>query len=314
MRTIPSVERGCGSAVPGGFYLSATRGAGGILEPWTWLLGDGVEGGYNVYLNPPERMHTLFNLPYTLATSEHQTEAVDGVTLVSPLDRLKPIAILDHVGKAHYDPYQFADEVEQLLPNRRISHELAAKLVPLCPIPIVFTHEHIPVVHNTLHRQILLEWALDTIRKQSRYTDSGLYEARDYYKAAVWTNEKWGLKTRDSDGKDHWLVPVLQAINLVGGIKNIPDMMQTYVEAGGHDADGNPPPRGGGAEYAEDDYMLSSEISWIEQPFGASWITRVTYVAKDDDTESTLQRIKNMGIEPVRIVGSDGMESVDNKF
>lgn len=297
MRTIPSVSRGCGSAVPGGFYLSATRGAGGTLEPWTWILGAGVEGGEQVYLNPPERMHTLFNLPYTLATLEHQTEAVEGVTLVSPLDRLKPIALLDHVGKAFYDPYQFADEVERLLPNRRIAPELAAKLVPLCPIPIVFTHEQIPVVHNTLHRKILLEWALDVIKKSMRFTDSGLYSPDEYYKFPVWTNTKWGLKAKDADGKDHWLVPVLQAINLVGGVKNIPEMIMTYPDA-----------------ETEDDYMLSSEISWIEQPFGASWITRVTYVCKDDDTESTLRNIKNMGIEPVRIVDQNGMESVDNQF
>lgn len=298
MRVIQRTTRGCGEAVPGGFYLSATSGPGGVLSFWTWILGQGTEGGANVYLNPPERFHTLFNLPYTLATMEHQTERVDGIELFTPLDKLKQVAILDHVGSNNYTPWQFHREILDLLPSRRISPEMAAKIAPLCPLPIVFTHDEIPVVSNETHRRILLDWALDTITKHDGF-ERKLADYGERSMSPTWWNPKWGMRSSQEMGSDHWLVPVLKAVDLVGGIDKIPEMMRTFL-----------PPEDEG-----DDDMLSSDIQWIEQPFGASWITRVQYICKEGETDQDVQWVQDMGVEPVRL--SDlpaGMQPVENQF
>lgn len=283
MRVIETVKRGCGMPVLGGFYLSATGSPFGALAKWTWLLGDGIAGGANVYLKPPPRIHTLFNLPYTLQTLQHQTESVANVNLDPPLHRLKQLAILDHVGFNHYNPYEFASEIDKLLPSRRITRGLAEKIAPLCPIPIVFTHEMIPVFRNVQDMTAVFEYCLDFVCRTTTHD----LDPRAYLFAPTWKQGNFGLGAKDYHGENHYLVYILWAIELMGGVHCLPDVIEwNSVKVG----------------------TFSGDVQWVEQPFGVSWITRVQYISRLTDGPDVIERIRKSGIEPVQLSVDDSID------
>jgi hypothetical protein len=131
----PNPKRGCGTKVPGGFYAETEMSRGGVLNLWTWLLGDGLEGGINCLLNIPPRRAIYGNLAASLVIGEFVGADVpmEGIGIFDALHemfdglrgRTADIALFDHVGSQYYTPWSFAQEVMAYGPSRRIPPALA---------------------------------------------------------------------------------------------------------------------------------------------------------------------------------------------
>lgn len=274
MRSIANPQRGCGTLMPGGTYLGGSFGKNGTFKPWAWLLGTHVEGFLNLLVSAPARQMKIINLPYTLGTGR----LVDDLDATPPMDvppevealllALPRAAVLDHVGSANYNPYQFAEECHEYGPSRRINPDIAAQIAPYLPLPILFTHSDMPMIDSYHGLDPLLTW--------QGYPE-GSYQCEPSF-----FDPAWGIRSKreadTKDGSEHWIVGTLRAFNercYQGKKLNksaIPD-------------------------------ALRKTISLHEAIFGVSWLTRATYVISGTESEEQLDEYRKRGIEPVRPEG-----------
>jgi hypothetical protein len=264
LRTVSNPERGCGTLKEGGFYARGDIGAHGTLAAWTWALGYHIIGAHNVFASIAARQMDIVNLPRTLIEGRPSKEAIE-VLESEPLAKLPPLALIDHVGSEHYTPYSFYRECATHGPSRRIPPRIAKAIAQHTPMPIVFTHSWLPVADTKVVPD-LLAWA--GIKPETDATA---------YIGATWQREGWGIRSKDTySGYDHWIIPVLHEMHESSGGK---EKHLTKIM----------PP------------ALAENTLLAEQVYGISWISRVVYIASEDDTDETLEDILNQGIEPVRI-------------
>lgn len=264
MRSVSNPTRGCGHLVPGGCYLGGAFSPNGTLAAWSWLLGQHLTHAFNLFATVPARQLQIINLPYTLGTGRPVYDPDATPEMIVPdevkarLLKLPKLALLDHVGTAHYSAYKFADECERLGPSRRVPRAIAAQIAPHLPIPIIFTHSILPVVDAENVPQLTawaneINWVWTKIERPER----------EYSTDPTFYHPKWGMRWNSDIGNDHWLPPVLKAWET----NDAPEPLQRAITA--------------------------------EQIFGASWITRATYVTRGDESQEDLAELEEAGIQPV---------------
>jgi len=250
--------RGCGTKKRGGYYAESEMEAGGILNMWTWLLGDGLEGGENCLLSIPPRRAIYGNLAASLALGEFIP--LDAPTDFNGLEgfyealkgRTSSVALFDHVGSKFYTSWAFATEAKQYGPSRRIMPAMAEELAKYVPLPIVFTHSQMPLFRDEVERAEAVYFIEELM---------GVNGA-DLSMEAIWFNQEWGIYSGNDAGDSHYMTYIL---SLMWRLKKWTDKQDDlYQEA----------------------RKFFNGLNYAEQPFGVSWITRVGYVPKNDADET----------------------------
>jgi hypothetical protein len=265
MRSLANPRRGCGTMKEGGFYGRGDISPNGTLNAWTWALGSHLLGALNYAVTVPARQMGVCNLPATLYTGR----LVNGASGLAPLDlpesiKALPIgAVIDHIGSAHYTPWQFAQEVRALGPSRRIPENVAKVIAKHTPIPIVFTHSHMPLVPDD-------EKIAGPLKDWANVPDDAFYGPTPFM-------EGWGLNHGDKKGEEHWIIPILRALDLLG-VTGENSLLKSGL--GGD---------------------VTAQLLMTEQIIGISWITRCVYIAPEGETDERLSEIEAAGIEPVRL-------------
>lgn len=197
---VKNVKRGCGHLKPGGFYASGGAfSSTGRLAAWSWVLGDGLIGGHNPLISVPPRLMTIAPLRETLYHGRLSTDFdLSGFTFPYPLQRLPKVALVDHVGRNHYTPWQFAEETIRLGANRRIPAQIAAQIAHFTPIPILFTHQDMPLVDPDSFADLY-----NMLSFEGATTDTG----------QTYLNDHWGIYAGDDHGDNHWLVSLLKTLH-----------------------------------------------------------------------------------------------------
>lgn len=265
LRTVSNPERGCGRLKEGGFYARGDTSPNGMLNAWTWCLGEHCTGGLNLTISVPARQMQVINLPATLHSRRMRTEALENGVLTpdSPLRRLPPLALLDHIGSEFYTPWSFYAECSMHGPSRRIPEHMARTIAAHTPIPIVFTHSALPVA-DPLAVNDLIAWALD----------GSVFPRSVLLRSPTYLEPEWGLWRGAYDGGNHWVVTALNKLAALGNHKK--HLTEVLPAA------------------------LAEQTLMCEQVYGISWISRCIYVAAESDTEERLEDIFNKGIEPVK--------------
>lgn len=268
MRQIANPTRGCGTLKQGGFYASGEGSPNGILRMWTWLLGSMYMGAdaKNLMWEIPPRAMQVINLQASLHTLIPCPHFDVEIPENSPAIFLPKIALVDHVGSNHYTPWQFAQEVLVHGPSRRISEQVARQIAGHTPLPIVFTHDWMPLADKGSVAALSI-WANDG--------SAAFWEGKRY--EPTWEHEGYGLTIRhEYDGSDHWMIPIMQAIHETAGGKVAP--LHKIME-----------------------HPLAENVLTSEQPLGVSWVNQVRYVTTGDESQKQLDNLCLSGIEPVRI-------------
>ncbi len=261
LRTVPNPQRGCGRLKEGGFYARGDSAPGGTLGAWSWTLGEHVIGGRNLTISVPARQMTVIRLSATLHTRRLMTEAVM-LPDDSPLTKLPPFAVIDHVGSEFYTPYSFARECVECGPSRRIPANVAKAIAPYTPIPIVFTHSWLPITDAGTVND-LLAWA-----------DPRLIGDDNLHFSPTYERPSWGIRKGDYYGGDHWIIPVLRRMHEASGEQEVhlTKLMPTEIV---------------------------EQTLTAEQIFGISWLTRVIRVVTGEEDDAELENLLKSGIEPV---------------
>lgn len=273
MKYMQNPARGCGRKKRGGFYLEAGMSPLGTLNAVTYCLGSGMETGENLVLDIGARGVWLGDLaasfisgqfinindPWT--TPEDQTD-----WYAQMLGKVGKPVLFDHVGKAHYSPASFVNELLEYGPSRRVPGPVAEQIAGMTPIAILFCHDDMPLFASEVQRNELLS-LLDTVD----WTDQQL--------SPTWRRPDWGLGIECDDGRDHYLVDVIQAMD-----------GDTAVQA------------------------FLSDVPRIRQPFAISWITHVSYVAqeaeeKDAALDDLTERMRQKNIR-VLVLSDDDVSPI----
>lgn len=278
MNYTPNPVRGCGRKKRGGFYLEAGLSPLGTLNAVTYCLGSGVEVGENLILDISARGVWLGDLAASFISGQFinindlwtpPPNQADGYAQM--LGKVGKPVLFDHVGKAHYSPASFVNELQAYGPSRRVPSQVAEQIAGITPLAILFCHEEMPLFSSEAQRNKLL-----SLRGTGDLTAQQL--------APTWRRPDWGLGIACDDGRDHYLVDVIQAMD--------DDMaVQTCLK----------------------------DVPRARQPFAISWITHVSYVAqKEEETGETYDdvtermRQKNIQVlvlsDDVELAVTDGAE------
>lgn len=266
-------ERDCGWPVEGGYYACADFSPFGSLRPWTWCPGSGIQGGKNLLISVPPRQLSIGHLGETLLSEILSPE--EGPRFAAQqndypaLRKFPSIALFDHVGQ-QYTPYSFAKETQRLGVSRHIPENIAVKLAAarqrMSCIPIVFTHNHIPV---TVQAEELLEWA-------AQITGCNPYMV-NWTSVPPFMDKEWGCTVSSRYyGENHWLIPVLKAMD-AKELKDERDLTRIMP------------------------HFIAEETLLLEGVFGVSWITEIRYIMKADEGEDTAFGQRQRGIKPGRV-------------
>ena len=265
-------ERGCGTKKGDSCYGEGPGSReGGTLRPWTWLLGDGHTDFIAVKV--PARIMIEINPAATIITrgierSPHPVlQEIDAYH--DMLERTKRVGMADHVGADNYSPYSFVREVRLYGPSRRFPKSLAKvvaqKIWDNGPIPIMFTHNRMPVFDDHRH----LERAVD-ILDACEGIDIDLDALRW---APTWEDPGWSQYTNTrSNGGDHILIPILRVIDAVENKWPLYQDSEAYSVA----------------------KNFFESVRFTEQAFGLAWLGKVTYTMPSegelDESMTALQR------------------------
>lgn len=270
MNYTPNPVRGCGRKKRGGFYLEAGLSPFGTLNAVTYCLGSGVEAGENLILDISARGVWLGDLAASFVSGQFinindlWTPPEDQADWYAQmLGRVGKPVLFDHVGKAHYSPASFVNELLAYGPSRRVPGPVAEQIAGMTPIAILFCHDNMPLFSSEAQRDELLS-LLDT----GDLTDQQL--------APTWRRPDWGLGIECDDGRDHYLVNVIQAMD-----------DDTAVQA------------------------FLKDVPRTRQPFAVSWITHVSYVAQTEEEsgearDEVTERMRQKNIQV--LVLSDDVE------
>lgn len=271
LRTVSNPERGCGQLKEGGCYARGDMSPGGALKAWSWVLGEHIINGDNLTVTVPPRQMQIIKLPETLAT-RRIVLATDELTIEfpryedDPLANLPKLALLDHVGSSYYTPFSFFSEVLREGTSRRIPQHVAKQIAPLCPIPILFSHSWLPLMDKTIVEDVI-EWS-----NPSR----DLHTTLQYEPTFEQTG--WGIYRDKGIGKDHWIIPTLEAMNRIADGKSDVHLTKIFPS------------------------IIAENTLITEQIFGISWITRAVYITTGDETPEDITRLYEDGIEPVTVL------------
>lgn len=242
MNYTPNPTRGCGRKKRGGFYLEAGRSPFGTLNAVTYCLGSGVESGENLVVDISARGVWLGDLAASFISSQFITihdpwtaPEDQAAWYTQMLARVGKPVLFDHVGKAHYSPASFVHELREYGPSRRVPGPVAEQIASLTPIAILFCHDDMPLFSGASQRDELLS-----------LLDSG--DCTDQQLAPTWRHPDWGLGIENDDGRDHYLVAVIQAMDEDASV-------QTFLKT----------------------------VPKTRQSFAVSWITHVSYVAQKEE-------------------------------
>jgi hypothetical protein len=163
--------------------------------------------------------------------------------------------IFSRVPAKRFSAGRFAEEyakgrVTRVVP-RSVAEELAAKL----PLPIFFTHGRIPLFRDEEQR--------DEARELVEWLTGKTGSLR-----ATWTRPGWGPGPEDDHGDDHYLQGVLKVVDRL-------DWNWTAV------AD---------CDMWQRARRFFKAVKFVEQVFGASWITQIVCDQDDDDECGEIQQ------------------------
>lgn len=290
-------ERGCGTLVAGGFYAQGSMSENGVLSPWTWTLGEGTEGGDNLYVALPARQMTIARLPETLQTGRLVTPEGDAIPkeqLLPTLHKLPKFALFDHIGANNYSAFSFAAEAARHGVSRRIPKEIAEQVAKLAPLPIVFSHSIVPTI-AAAERDALIVWSrtvladpdllrdLDTLllREHGDDPDSPLAQiaeglVKPFQVGRTYHDAKWGIRKvgnqQPYNGGLHWSVSVLAALAAIKAGRDEQQLYKLLPE------------------------WLTSHITVAEQLVGLAWITHASYMKTGSESDAELKAIEDAEI------------------
>lgn len=255
-------ERGCGRKVHDAFYIEGgPMSAGGHLYPFTWLLGNGLSDF--IFLNLPPRQMIFINPAATITTQEliraedryMPSTVKEEAFFANMCSRTKRIGLGDHVGKSYYSPHSFAEETQQYGPSRRVTPDMAREMKHIFqehgPIPFMFTHTDMPIFTTKDEMKEAKAIVSDCI--------SGGVEWRAKWNRPVWAHPSWGQYAVENQwtGWNHYLVPILSVMHAI--------RFRTRDDI-----------------YYQRARNFFGNIRVGEQPFGMSWMTKVTYTLPKD--------------------------------
>lgn len=278
--------RGCGTKQHDAYYMEGDVGAGGALWAWTWFLGDGLDN--YIWISPkdvPVRGTVVANpaaciIEQVFIKGEvpYEADLILKDYYRDMLTRTRHIGSADHVGSKYYSAWEFALETREYGPSRRITKKMAKVFAELFmkygPFPMLFAHK-LPVFNSQSQRDHVLEavqaCTTETINWQGKWFD------------ACWEYGEWGQYAREGqdNGYRHFMVPVLQAIGeWERSMSLVPD------------------------GYVDEHWARAKEqfkkLRYIEQVFGASWMTGITYtLPKEGDKDRAAEKAQEAipGIE-----------------
>lgn len=251
---IQDEPRGCGSLVPGGYYLSAVdcTTAMGSLQAVTFPFGDGMDNVVHCAGSVPIRGMLLINPAATFAAQEVvRAEApVTPADLYQKLtDQVLPQGLIDHVGSRHYTACGFAQELFERMPNRRVHPDLARNLAGKLPLPVVFTHSEIPLFRSP-----------SEIAQALGYCEQFMSGDRDFHFGANWLREGWGVFANQDDGRDHFMLPICGMLD-----KLRRDWQHLHT-----------------IPWWRDVKAFFDGLQYEEQPFAISWFIRAIRIVDED--------------------------------
>ncbi|MCP4358507.1 MAG: hypothetical protein GY796_10870 [Chloroflexi bacterium] len=219
--------RGCGRKKRGGFYLEAGLSPFGTLNAVTYCLGSSVETGENLIVDISSRGVWLGDLAASFISGQFinindQWAAPEDQANwhAQMLAKVGQPVIFDHVGKAHYSPASFVNELLEYGPSRRVPGAVAEQIAGMTPIAILFCHDEMPLFTGEAQRDTLLSM-LDT----GNLTGQQL--------SPTWRRPDWGLGIECDDGRDHYLFEVIQAMDKDTAVstfmKDIPKARQPFA-------------------------------------------------------------------------------------
>jgi len=272
----PNPVRGCGKKHPGGFYLESETSEGGLLSRLTWLLGTHVDDvGFdinfgNIYTEHPNLGIAIINPAATIVKGKVVNRS-DKKMILTPkendfyielVDKIGKLALLDRVGSMYYTPWSFAQELWDYGPSRKVSRQAMEIVAPFLPVPIVFCHGQMPVYSRTSSLN-----ALDAAETMLGHSIEG-----DYRYSPTWTDPLWGTSfSHEHNGDDHYLLPILCAMDRIGVVQD------------------------GSKERLASIAMSLTPASKAETVFVSSWVTRGTYVLKDEnDPGVSIENVQNI--------------------
>ena len=264
-------SRGCGQKADGACYGEGPEESeGGILREWTWVLGNGIDDF--IPLNIPPLVMVVCNPAATIAARElvkaqHPTfikiaalENYDPGTVYDQMKtRTKNIGVADHVGKDNYSAYSFARETLWHGPSRKIPPQLGKELAQIIwnngPIPMLFTHDNMPVFDDFRHLEECVDFVAACLEDTAPIDPDGMEWV------PTWEMSGWSqYTTTPDDGSNHILVPILSVLG---------ELATNWMS---HKND---------APYQEArDFFKTVRV--VEQPFGMSWLGKVTYTADEE--------------------------------
>lgn len=255
--------RGCGTKKRDSFYAEGTIKSGGALHAQTWFLGDGVDNIIPVNIPPRKMMYG--NIAATFAAGEVILADVDFIPRqweVELFDRMllatKQFGIYDHVGKDNYSAYSFSEELGLYGPSRKMPKETAVIFAKLIhqrgPLPIVFSHDRMPVFRSETQRDAFVELVLQ------RWPNAEPENGYDY--DPVWCNDNWGMYARKNqyNGWRNYLTGVLAFLDSIDRDWKVNKNDPIYIQA----------------------KSILDNCIFQEQFFSASWITRISYTLPED--------------------------------
>jgi hypothetical protein len=279
----PNPVRGCGKKHPGGFYLESETSEGGLLSRLTWLLGTHVDDREfdihfgNIYTDHPNLGMSIINPAATIAKGKIVNKR-DKKIILSPIendfyidliDQIGKLALLDRVGSMYYTPWSFAQELWDYGPSRKVSKQAMEIVAPFLPVPIVFCHGQMPIYGRNSSLN-----ALDTAETALGYNNKG-----EYRYSPTWTDPLWGTsETHEHSGDDHYLLPILRAMDQIGKVQDSNKERLASIA------------------------MSLTPASKAETVFVSSWITRGTYVRKDEnDPGVSIENVQNILLEQEKV-------------
>lgn len=257
-------ERGCGTKAPGGIYCEGpSSSAEGVLRTWAWLLGNGYSEC--IPLTIPPRQMIVINPAATIAicavVKDRQPyfEDLTEAAYMHLLQATKNQGVADHVGEKYYSAHSFAEETKRHGPSRRIPKSIAKRLLEIVwsrgPIPMLFTHNRMPIFDSLEDLDRATEHAMYCLGLNSTHDEDINWDP-------TWQHPRWSQYIEGYRGDDHILIPILRLLDELDNDWRNKKSIPAYVDA----------------------KEFFSEVRFVEQAFGASWMKKITHCAEENGT------------------------------
>ena len=224
-------------------------------DAWTWVLGDGLETGWNCCVPFPVRRALWGNpaaslalgelMPADLVKAEH-FRGKEYRALRSVYERLVASVgtecLFIRVSAERHSADRFAESAQQgkILPTRAMSRAAAMTLAPMTPFPVFFTHRRMPLFRDEEQRQDALALAGELL---------ALTGTSD----ATWMRPEWGMRPGDDRGDAHYMRAVLRIVEQIDWDWPMVQEREAWQRA----------------------RRFFKAVHFAEQVFGATWVTQV---------------------------------------